>query len=83
MRFLCCGYLYENKYVIWFLKIMKALLPLQKKRPLPELVTKILILKPDHLGDLLLASSVLPLIRERYPKAQIDLVCRRSSQSLL
>ncbi len=46
-----------------------------KGRPFPERVARILLMKPDHLGDMLMLTSVLPLIRERYRDADIDIVC--------
>lgn len=44
-------------------------------RPLPEKIANILIIKPDHLGDLMLLSAVLPLLSDRFPHAAIDLLC--------
>jgi heptosyltransferase-3 len=32
-------------------------------------------MKPDHLGDLLMVTAVLPLLAQRYPNAAIDLLC--------
>lgn len=46
-----------------------------KGRPLPEQVAKILLIKPDHLGDMLMLTSVVPLIKNRYKDADIDIVC--------
>jgi heptosyltransferase-2/heptosyltransferase-3 len=47
----------------------------RRKTPLPENPRTILLLKPDHLGDLLLTTSIFPLIASRYPDASIDLLC--------
>ena len=51
--------------------------------PPPEKVHKILIIKPDHLGDMLLLTSVLGLIRDRYKDAAIDIVCGSWSKPVL
>jgi ADP-heptose:LPS heptosyltransferase len=40
-------------------------------RPTGAEIRRILVVKPDHLGDLLLASPALEALRRRYPAAQI------------
>jgi len=45
-----------------------------RKRVLPEPVKKILLIKPDHLGDLLIFTAILPLVKKYYPKVIIDIV---------
>lgn len=70
------NYLYKNKKVLFVLKIIDFfidLLPI-KKNSLPKEVNKILLIKPDHLGDVLLLTSVLPLIKEKYPNIKIDII---------
>jgi heptosyltransferase-2/heptosyltransferase-3 len=51
--------------------------------PPPGEVHKILIIKPDHLGDMLLLTSVLGLIKNRYKDAVIDIVCGSWSKPVL
>lgn len=41
----------------------------------PKEIKKIIIVKPDHLGDVLLTTSVFRHIKERFPDALIDIVC--------
>jgi ADP-heptose:LPS heptosyltransferase len=41
----------------------------------PLIPRTILVMKPDHLGDLLMVTAVLPLLAERFPGAAIDLLC--------
>ncbi len=53
------------------------------KNKIPENVSKILIVKPDHLGDMLLTTSIFRLIRERFPFSQIDVVCGEWATSIL
>ncbi|MBF0464242.1 MAG: glycosyltransferase family 9 protein [Nitrospirae bacterium] len=70
------GYLYLNKKVIILLKLIDLLTtPLFKKRNIPEHINKILIVKPDHAGDVLMMTSVLQLIKHTYPSCQIDVLC--------
>lgn len=70
------GYLYRNTIAMAGCMLadnILRLLPIRKRR-FPEQVRSILIIKPDHLGDLLLMGSVLPLITELFPGSSIDLV---------
>ena len=41
----------------------------------PPLIRRILVLKPDHIGDLLIAARGFALLRHYFPHAAIDLVC--------
>ncbi len=50
---------------------------------IPEKVNKILVIKPDHLGDMLLLTSVFPLIQKRFPDAAIDIVCGKWALQVL
>ena len=52
-----------------FLKIIPI-----KKRNLPVKINKILLIKPDHYGDVLLFTSVFPIIKKRYPNVQLDII---------
>lgn len=71
------GYRYKNRALIIVLQIVDYLLSMLPRRssPLPSAPRSILIMKPDHLGDLLMLTSVLPLLALRYPQAAIDLLC--------
>ncbi|MBP2675824.1 MAG: ADP-heptose:LPS heptosyltransferase-like protein [Deltaproteobacteria bacterium] len=55
------------------------------KNPLPPPgeVRRILLVKPDHLGDVVMASSVLPLVRRRFPEARIDFVANKEGAEFL
>lgn len=71
------GYRFKNRGAIIALALIDHLLGIicGKGRPLPERVAKILLIKPDHLGDMLMLTSVVPLIKNRYKDADIDIVC--------
>lgn len=71
------GYRYKNKALIKVLQILDSFLSLLPRRrsPLPAAPRSILVMKPDHLGDLLMATAVLPLLAARYPQADIDMLC--------
>ncbi len=53
------------------------------KNQLPEDINKILIVKPDHLGDMLLSTSIFKYIKEKFPSSQIDVVCGEWATSIL
>ncbi len=53
------------------------------RRPPPPTPQRILIYKPDHLGDVLLATPALRAIRQRYPSAEIRIVVGAWAQQLL
>ncbi len=75
-RRLQAGYLYHNKICIMVLKLVDGLLrlfPLKKKK-FPDKVCSILLIKPDHLGDVLLMGSIIPLLKTRFPNSSLDLV---------
>ncbi len=63
------------RYLLYFVDAVLGLIFHPGKRKLPSRITKILIIKPDHLGDMLLLTSVFKLIRERFPDAVIDILC--------
>ena len=79
------GYRYKNRLVIAAVMVVDFVVGLipRQKTPLPEKVTRILLMKPDHLGDLLLATAVFPLIAARYPDASIDLLCGSWGKSVV
>lgn len=71
------GYRFKNRLaiaVITAIDFCTGILP-RRKSALPEEVRRILVMKPDHLGDLLMTTAVIPLIAARYPGAAIDLLC--------
>jgi heptosyltransferase-3 len=71
------GYRYKNRALIIALQILDYLLSLLPRRRsvLPPSPRSILLMKPDHLGDLLLFTAILPLLAKRYPDTAIDLLC--------
>jgi len=71
------GYLYAHHYVPRLLRVTDNCLRLvpHRRTVLPQTVKRILLIKPDHLGDVLMASSIVPVLLARYPSARIDLVC--------
>nr|WP_321258589.1 glycosyltransferase family 9 protein [uncultured Pseudodesulfovibrio sp.] len=81
IRKLCHGYLYNNKAVVLLLSCIDGVMRRLaiKKRGMPRQIRSILVVKPDHLGDLLLTSSVLPLLRKRFPDSRIDMVVNSGS----
>lgn len=69
-------YLIRNKWINTYLRICDKLLsfvPFRKvKQDVP--VKKILLAISGHMGDAILATSILPVLRKRWPSASIDCV---------
>lgn len=57
-----------------FLKIMNIILR-KKKRELPNEIKKILIIKPDHIGDTIISTVSLKPLKENYFNCKIDILC--------
>lgn len=81
------GYLLSNPALLAVLaaadflgRIFFSLIPAGK---LPAEVKKILIAKPDHLGDVLLALHVLPALKKAFPGSEIDFLCGSWSRRIL
>lgn len=76
-RQLNAGYLYDNPLTVRLLRSVDAMLRLvpRARRTLPARVERILLIKPDHLGDVLMTGSIVPVLAARYPDARMDLVC--------
>lgn len=64
-------------------RALRAILPRKKRLPPPAEARRVLLVKPDHLGDVVMASSVLPAIRRRFPEARIDFVASREGAEFL
>lgn len=79
------GYRYKSRIFIFWVMFFDGLLSLfpRRRSPIPAQPRSILIMKPDHLGDLLMISAVLPFLRERYPEAAIDILCGSWGSSIL
>lgn len=74
------GYLYKKRVIIYILKILDFILSFFfiKKKPLPEKIKNILIVKPDHYGDALMLTSILPVIKKD-SSVNIDIICNNWS----
>ena len=55
----------------------------KKKHISIDEVRNILIIKPCHMGDVLMLTSIFPLLRKRFPEANIDIVIGEWSTALL
>ncbi|MEO5358058.1 MAG: glycosyltransferase family 9 protein [Nitrospirae bacterium YQR-1] len=81
---LTAGYLYLNKKAVLLLKLLDLLThSFFKKRSKPDNINKILIVKPDHAGDVLMMTSILPFIKNTYPFCRIDVICGSWSVEIL
>lgn len=71
------GYRFKNRWLVAGICLFDNLLTLLPRRSsvLPSAPRSILLMKPDHLGDLVMLTAVLPLLAEHYPDAAIDILC--------
>lgn len=77
-------YFYKNKIVFYIFKVLDFILYFtKKKRQPPKYINKILLIKPDHLGDVLLFTSVLNPIKEKYHDARVDIIAGSWSGAIL
>ena len=79
------GYRFKNPWIVRCLRVTDGLLSCLPKRgaPVPANPRAILLLKPDHLGDMLMLTAVLPLLHERFPSAAMDIACSPLSAEIL
>jgi ADP-heptose:LPS heptosyltransferase len=62
--------IFNSQFRFLLLRLLAALARPLVRRP-PDAITSVLYIKPDHLGDLLLATPVLAALRQRLPKARV------------
>lgn len=60
-------------YII-FLKIVNIILR-KKQRELPKEIKKILVIKPDHIGDTIISTVSFKPLKENYSNCKIDILC--------
>lgn len=53
------------------------------KKDIPTQVQKILIIKPDHIGDVIIGSALIPILKKEYPEATVDIVCGSWANGIL
>lgn len=79
-------YLIKNIYLLSFVKIIDSctffLTYFHRKKKINN-PNKILISNIAHLGDLLLSTSVLTLIKKKFPNCKIGFICSSASKELI
>lgn len=62
---------------ILFVKILEIFFKVYKKKRniFPNKIEKILIIKPDHIGDTIISTICLKPLKENYPNSKIDVLC--------
>lgn len=78
-------YLYEKSYPALFQAVIDSAgyLLFRRSRRKPENIRKILVSRIDHVGDVFIASSILPHLKKAYPYAKIDMLAGEWSLFLL
>jgi ADP-heptose:LPS heptosyltransferase len=70
-------YLIKNKKLLFFIKMVNFFYFFLKKRKIKDIKNpkKIILCNLAHLGDVLISCAVIPVIKNKYPDAQIDFIC--------
>ena len=77
-------YFFKNKKILRGIKLLDAcLLHFKKEQPKKGPVQKILLSNIAHLGDLIMATAVLPVLKQAFPDAQIGFVIGSWNQEVL
>lgn len=63
------------KFFLFFLFDLFIYFAPKSKKSFPENISNILIVKPDHFGDVLMMTTILPLLKKQYPMTNIDILC--------
>lgn len=67
----------QYKPLLWIVDALGRILFVKKRAiPFPEDPKRILIIRLDHLGDMVLTSPFLRNLRQKYPRSQITVLCR-------
>lgn len=81
------GYLYKNKRIINLLslidKVLCLIIPKSQNRLPTGDIKNILLVKPDHLGDVVLMTGAIKKIKERYPDSKISVITGPWSKGIL
>ncbi|MGK4199256.1 glycosyltransferase family 9 protein [Fusobacterium sp. HC1336] len=71
-----CNYEKLEVYIyIMLVKIISILFIFRRPNKFPNKIKKILLVRPDHLGDTIISTVVLKPLRENYLNAEIDIIC--------
>lgn len=78
-------YLYEKSYPALVQAVIDSAgyFLFRRSRRKPENIRKILVSRIDHVGDVFIASSILPHLKKAYPSAKIDMLAGEWSLFLL
>jgi heptosyltransferase III len=78
-------YPYRKSIIRYLFKSLDFILDLfiNKKKTLPNIFDNILLIKPDHLGDIVLFTSIIEPIKKKYPNSNVDVVIGSWSNQLI
>lgn len=74
-------YVYRKRILILFVSILDffgkiIVWPFRKINPpgMPQKISRLLVIRVDHIGDIIMSTAVLKPLRESFPKAKIDFI---------
>lgn len=67
---------------VFILDLIGSLLFYFRSREIPKTIQRILVIRLDHIGDLVMSTPFLTKLREQYPAAEIHLLCDANYTSM-
>lgn len=55
----------------------------KKLKPFPKNIKKILVIRLDHIGDMLLSTPVYRELKKNFPKAEVDVLCTPATKQMI
>ncbi|MBI4971313.1 MAG: glycosyltransferase family 9 protein [Candidatus Omnitrophica bacterium] len=78
-------YVFKRKrtwITIFILDILGSILFFFRNREIPSQIQRILVIRLDHIGDLVMSTPFFTRLREQYPAAEIHLLCDANAVNL-
>ena len=70
-------------FILWTIFHVFITWKMWRKKRIPEKPKKILLIRVDYIGDVLLTTHTLPAIREQFPEANITFLTSLKSREIL
>jgi len=78
-------YAYRSRWVVWLFRLLDGLgaALFTRNRDRPKVFKRVIVLRPDHIGDVLFSLPALRALRKELPNARIDFLIGSWARSLL